>query len=78
VNNGDLVMIDLTEKRFRNEGVYAFILGDMLLVKRIQPQPGGEFQARSDNPAYSPITLKPGADQVTVVGRVVYAMHRFT
>lgn len=73
--NGDLVLIDLGQKRFDADAVYAFILGDMLLVKRIQALRSGEYEARSDNPAYAPTILRPGAEQVTVVGRVIYAMH---
>jgi phage repressor protein C with HTH and peptisase S24 domain len=76
INNGDLVLLDMTQKHFATEGVYAFSLGDMLLVKRIQALPTGDYQVRSDNPEYSPFALSPGADNVKVVGRVVWAIRR--
>ena len=74
IGTGDLVLVDRTNKTFKNEGIYVFVLGDMLLVKRIQMLSGGEFQAKSDNPAYSPITIREGADSITIVGRVLLAV----
>jgi phage repressor protein C with HTH and peptisase S24 domain len=70
VDEGDLVLVDLHEARFRHDGVYVLRTGSDLAVKRLQRQPDGNLLIRSDNPAYESSMVKP--DEVALLGRVVW------
>jgi phage repressor protein C with HTH and peptisase S24 domain len=70
IDEGDLVMVDLREVRFRSDGVYVLRTSSDLAVKRLQRQPDGGLLIRSDNPAYESSTVKP--DEVALLGRVVW------
>jgi phage repressor protein C with HTH and peptisase S24 domain len=70
IDEGDLVLCDLRDTRFRHDGIYVFRSGATLAVKRLQRQIDGTLLIRSDNPAYEPIKVKP--DEVGVVGRVIW------
>jgi phage repressor protein C with HTH and peptisase S24 domain len=70
IDEGDLVLCDLRDSRFRHDGIYVFRVGATLAIKRIQRQLDGTLLVRSDNPAYEPIKVKP--DEVNVVGRVIW------
>jgi phage repressor protein C with HTH and peptisase S24 domain len=70
IDDGDLVLADLRENRFRHDGIYVFRAGGTLAVKRIQRQIDGTLMVRSDNPAYEPIKVK--ADELSIIGRVVW------
>jgi len=70
IDEGDLVLVDLREARFRHDGIYVMRTGGDLAVKRLQRQPEGNLLIRSDNPAYESATVKP--DEVALLGRVVW------
>ncbi len=70
IDEGDLVLVDLREARFRHDGVYVMRTGGDLAVKRLQRQPDGNLLIRSDNAAYESATVKP--DEVALLGRVVW------
>ena len=70
IDEGDLVLVDLREGRFRHDGVYVLRAGTDLAVKRLQRQPDGALLIRSDNPAYESSMVKP--EEVTLLGRVVW------
>jgi phage repressor protein C with HTH and peptisase S24 domain len=70
IDEGDLVLVDLREGRFRHDGVYVLRTGTDLAVKRLQRQPDGALLIRNDNPAYESSTVKP--EDVTLLGRVVW------
>jgi phage repressor protein C with HTH and peptisase S24 domain len=70
IDEGDLVLVDLREARFRHDGVYVLRTGSDLAVKRLQRQPDGALLIRSDNPAYESSTVRP--DEVALLGRVVW------
>lgn len=74
IRAGDLIMVDRSETEPASEGLYVVRVGGALMVKRVQPLPGGVLQLISDHPAYPPVTLRRGdldADSA-VVGRVVW------
>src|SRR6185437_11800328 len=58
IDEGDLVLVDLREARFRHDGIYVMRTGGDLAVKRLQRQPEGNLLIRSDNPAYESATVK--------------------
>lgn len=70
IDEGDLVLVDLREDRFRHDGLYALRCGGDFCIKRIQRQPDGTFVLRSDNPAYQPFVIKP--EDIVIFGRVIW------
>ncbi len=70
ISDGDLVMIDTTD-RAPQDGLYALILEDALMVKRVHRMLDGLEIASDNRELYRPIVLPKGRmDEVQVVGRV--------
>jgi phage repressor protein C with HTH and peptisase S24 domain len=70
IEEGDLMLVDLREPRFRHDGVYVLRAGGALSIKRIQRRPDGKLIIRNDNAAYEPTVV--AADNVNVVGHVIW------
>jgi phage repressor protein C with HTH and peptisase S24 domain len=68
IEGGDLILANLGEPRFRQDGIYLLRRANGLEVKRIQRRPDGKLLVRSDNPKYEPMAV----GTVNVVGRVVW------
>lgn len=74
IRDGNTLLIDTTDRTFRNFGIYVLEINGQRLVKRVQRKHDGSLVLISDNTAYQPDTVeKPAADDVTVVGRVVWS-----
>jgi phage repressor protein C with HTH and peptisase S24 domain len=73
IQDGDLLMVDATEDRFRSFGIYVFEIAGERLVKRVQPKLDGSVTLISDNAAYEAehVSAAQAAD-IRVVGRVVW------
>lgn len=72
LGEGDLVLADLRETRARIDGVYVLREQNDLVVKRLQRRRfGAALTIRSDNPAYQPMAISPGA--INIVGRVIWS-----
>jgi len=73
IQDGDLLLIDASTKRFHGFGVYVLEVGGERLVKRVQTKLDGSVTLISDNPAYEPehVTAAKAAD-IHVVGRVLW------
>lgn len=69
LRDGDEILVDRTPRPLR-AGIHVIRLDDVLLVKRLEPGPGGTLRVISDNGAY-PRTERPVED-VEVIGRVVW------
>lgn len=69
LRDGDEILVDRAARPLR-AGIHVIRLDDMLLVKRIEPRPGGALRVISDNPAYP--SAERAACEVGVVGRVVW------
>lgn len=69
LRDGDEILVDRTVRTAR-AGIHVIRLDDVLLVKRLEPGPGGTFRVISDNAAY-PRMERPATD-VEIVGRVVW------
>ncbi len=74
LEHSDLLLVDLSEPRFRQDGLYVLRRKDELIVKRLQRRPDGKLVIRSDNPAYEPLVV--AAEGVGIVGRVIWAAGR--
>jgi phage repressor protein C with HTH and peptisase S24 domain len=73
IQDGDLLLVDASEKRFRSFGIYVIEVGGERLVKRVQPKLDGSLTLISDNAAYEAEHVPPAkAGDVRPVGRVVW------
>lgn len=73
IQDGDLLLVDTTDKRFHSFGIYVVEIGGERLVKRVQPKLDGSLSLISDNPVYEVEHVAPErAETVQVVGRVLW------
>lgn len=78
IRAGELMLFDRSEHGCRlRDGIFIVRLEGALVVKRLQPLPGQVVEVKSDNPAYTPYTLRldPGTD-FAILGRVVVIFRR--
>jgi phage repressor protein C with HTH and peptisase S24 domain len=68
IKDSDLILADLAEPRFRQDGIYLLRHESGLAVKRIQRRPDGKLLVRSDNPKYEALVVST----VGVIGRVIW------
>ncbi len=68
VEDSDLLLSDLAEPRFRQDGIYLLRHDGGLTVKRIQRRPDGKLLVRSDNPKYEAMVVS----NVKIIGRVIW------
>jgi len=68
VGNRDLILANLAEPRFRQDGIYLLRNDGGLAVKRIQRRPDGKLLVRSDNPNYEAMVVS----NVKIIGRVIW------
>ena len=73
LRDGDEILVDRTQRPLR-DGIHVVRVDEALLVKRLETGRPGVVTLISDNPAYRPIELAPGA--IHVVGRVVWKAGR--
>lgn len=73
IQDGDLLLVDTSENRFRSFGVYVLEVAGERLVKRVQPKLDGSLTLISDNAAYEPEHIPSAqAGDIAVVGRVIW------
>jgi phage repressor protein C with HTH and peptisase S24 domain len=75
IRDGDLMIIDTSNPRFRGDGVYVFSLDDCVMVKRLALRLAGGLWISSDNKKYPEVLEIPAAEvdrRVRVVGKVVW------
>ncbi|HXN13648.1 MAG TPA: helix-turn-helix transcriptional regulator [Candidatus Acidoferrales bacterium] len=68
VEDSDLILANLAEPRFRQDGIYLLRHDGGLEVKRIQRRPDGKMLVRSDNPKYESMIVA----SVKIIGRVIW------
>lgn len=76
IADGDDVLINMADTTIKFEGIYAVQLGDLAMIKRVQPLSILDtFTLHSDNERYTPMTIKRGeVDQFRVIGRARLVM----
>jgi phage repressor protein C with HTH and peptisase S24 domain len=73
IRDNDLLLIDITDRKLREFGIYVLEYQGERLVKRVQRKLDGSLLLISDNEIYEPERIPPErAREVTVVGRVVW------
>jgi phage repressor protein C with HTH and peptisase S24 domain len=73
IQDGDLLLVDTTDRTFSSFGVYVLEIRGERLVKRVQRKLDGTLVLISDNDTYQPDQVAGAMlDGVTVIGRVVW------
>lgn len=77
IRNGDVVMLDLTQRRLHEGNIYALRLGDTIAIKRLSLRPGNRILVISDNKEeYPPYETDLG--EVQILGKVVWIARTLT
>ncbi|MFD2678014.1 S24 family peptidase [Camelimonas lactis] len=70
IRDGDDVLIDTAMTELSAEGIYALVIGELAMIKRVMPLFNGGFELISDNDRYRSIEIsKADAEQLRVIGR---------
>jgi phage repressor protein C with HTH and peptisase S24 domain len=73
IRDGDVLLVDTSINRVKDNAIYVVVYGDMVLVKRIHGRLNGSFQLISDNPRYPAEEVTPGeVDLLNIAGRVMW------
>jgi phage repressor protein C with HTH and peptisase S24 domain len=73
IRDGDLLLVDTSDRSVASFGVYVLEVGSERLVKRVQRKLDGSLVLISDNETYQPDQVSGNMLQtVTVIGRVVW------
>jgi len=73
IRDGDVLLVDTTDRKVTSFGVYVLEIGGERLVKRVQRKLDGTLVLISDNETYQPDQVSGEMlRDVTVVGRVVW------
>lgn len=75
IRDGALLLVDCTQQKVRDDGIYVLQVNGHLIAKRVQRDLAhGGLYVKCDNPAYEDqqLTAKQ-ADQLYIIGRVVWA-----
>jgi phage repressor protein C with HTH and peptisase S24 domain len=73
IRNGDLLLVDRSDRTFRNFGIYVIEARGERLVKRVQRKFDGSLILISDNTRYQPEFIPADlAKEVQAVGRVIW------
>jgi phage repressor protein C with HTH and peptisase S24 domain len=73
IRDGDLLLVDTTDRTFRNFGVYVIEARGERLVKRVQRKFDGSLILISDNKIYQPESIPADlTKEVQTIGRVIW------
>ena len=70
--DGDTVFYD--NHGYQEDGIYVILLEGKSLVRRIQKDLGG-VKILSDNPSYETLSVKKGATELKIIGKIHHAIH---
>lgn len=77
LHQGDLLLLDLSQRQVRADAIYVLAVDDMLLARRIQRLVDGALCVRSDNPVYKEqIVPREAVDSLHILGQVVWMGRR--
>lgn len=73
IRKGDIILVDRSEERVRDDDIYVIRREGFLSVKRLQLRPGGKIQVISENKSYPDYTVVLAhTDDFAIVGRVIW------
>lgn len=77
LHQGDLLLLDLSQRQVRADAIYVLAVDDMLFARRIQRLVDGALCVRSDNPVYKEqIVPREAADSLHILGQVAWTGRR--
>jgi transcriptional regulator with XRE-family HTH domain len=77
LNDKDMAFIDTSIKEVMGDNTFAFMLGDIMLIKNIQVVSDGILTAWGFNKDYPQLTIDLTTDKFTIIGEVVACWRRF-
>ena len=74
IRGGDLLVVDISpQQRVEHSRLYVLLVGENLLVKRIQQQLDGSLLVVSDNSRYAPERVAPKElEALRILGQVIW------
>lgn len=73
IRDGDVLLVDTSIDRVKDNAIYIVNYGDVVLVKRVHRRFNGSLQLISDNPRYPSEDVSAGeVDLVSIAGRVMW------
>ncbi len=73
IRDGALLLIDSTQRKIGNDGIYVLRYDDHLLAKRLQRQVDGTILVSSDNKTYQTVKVEhQQLGSLDIIGRVVW------
>lgn len=77
IREGDMVLVDQSQRDIYAGSIYAVGFEDAVMVKRLERKPG-EMVLHSDNPDYSPVTIRGDElETFRVIGRIVWISREY-
>jgi phage repressor protein C with HTH and peptisase S24 domain len=74
IRDGDLLLVDTSDKQLRCDGIYAFDLGGYPVVRRVHRLHDGGVALLTDNRRYTQDVVSPdGVRAMSPIGRVVWS-----
>lgn len=74
IGDGDVLLVDRTDRRFREFGIYVLEYAGQRLVKRVQRKLDGGLVLISDNAVYEAERIEPArSGEVKALGRVIWS-----
>lgn len=73
IHDGDVILVNSRVEQIR-DGIYVLRFDGLLMVKRLQRQPGSWVRVTSDNSAYEPfsVNLQDESTDFAVLGKVIW------
>jgi len=68
INDGDLMIVDISIRDFVGEAVYVLVYGGLVRLKRLQMLRSGVLLLKSDNPGYDTEEVPPGELPDLIIG----------
>ncbi len=73
IRDGDILLVDTSIDRVRDNAIYVVVLGGLVLVKRLQVRRDGSLRLISDNDRFEPEEVPANeATDIQVAGRVMW------
>lgn len=73
------MLVDTHQTEARGDGIYVFVNGDDVFIKRVQINLNRSLTLISDNASYPPTTLsRDELDGAHIHGRVIFVFNGFT
>lgn len=73
IRDGDVLLVDTSIDRVKDNAIYVVVYGDVILVKRVHRRINGALQLISDNERYPSEEVPAGEVQLlSIAGRVMW------